>query len=267
MMARVDLTDEAVKTLLIIGGDPASIAVSKPSIVITLEGIHVQPREIPPDQGHGLLRELRTDACQLAGDSTLLPPLSFRGGGRPVALGDRVSLADHAYGRLAVSGLEPEIEIRDIASADDRQHLEFEAAIRAFGPGFLEQSRHCDGKPVGTGGSGMLAGNPIEPSLAPARDREIGRVDGEQPAIHQDALIEPVGDGQGHAKALPGPVVDQVGPAFDPAELPLLLAALRPDVGLDRGCLQTAKRVAQQLVVAAAYVTTDRLEQIVCLKM
>ena len=52
MMARVDLTDEAVKTLLIIGGGPASIAVSQPGIVITLEGIHVQPREIPPDYGY-----------------------------------------------------------------------------------------------------------------------------------------------------------------------------------------------------------------------
>src|SRR3954447_20823733 len=138
MMARVDLTDEAVKTLLIIGGDPASIAVGQPGIVITLEGIHVQPGEIPPDQGYSLLRELRTDACRLTGDRTLLPCPSFRGGGRLVALGSRASLADHAYRRLAVSDLEPKIEIRDIVSDDDRQHLEFEAAIRAFGPGFLE---------------------------------------------------------------------------------------------------------------------------------
>ena len=112
----------------------------------------------------------------------------------------------------------------------------------------------------------MFARDAVKPAFAAAGDREIHRVDGEQSAIHQDPFIEPVRERQAHATALLRFAVDVVGPGFDPAELPLLLALRHSDVGDDGGGLKPAKGFAQQLVLVAAGEPPDRFQQVVGLE-
>ena len=82
----------------------------------------------------------------------------------------------HAKAWLPCPVLDGEIKARQVIAADDRLQLELEAAIGAFGPGFLEQGGEADAKATLPCPAGVLAGHAVKPPLASAGDRKIRRI-------------------------------------------------------------------------------------------
>ena len=119
-----------------------------------------------------------------------------------------------------------ERESRKIVALDDAQDFELEAAVGAFGAGFLKEDRHGDGETVGAVAAGVLAGHAVKPALPAAGDGEVRGIDGKHSAVLRHASVKPVGDGERDAPALFGLGVDEVVPLVDPAEHRGFLAAL-----------------------------------------
>src|SRR3546814_16084197 len=78
-------------------------------------------------------------------------------------------------------------------------HLERDTTVGTFRARFLEQRRHGDREAVRPGAAGVLASNPVQPALSSASEREVGGVDGENAAFHQDAVVKPLREGDAHA--------------------------------------------------------------------
>src|SRR3546814_6904848 len=73
--------------------------------------------------------------------------------------------------------------------------------------------------------------------------REVGGVDGENAAFHQDAVVKPLREGDAHAADVAGAILE-LAVAVDPGEGGLDRVT-RADVGLDRRRLQTVEGIAQ----------------------
>src|SRR3546814_14320729 len=104
----------------------------------------------------------------------------------------------------------------------------------------LEQRRHGDREAVRPGAAGWLASNPVQPALSSASEREVGGVDGENAAFHQDAVVKPLREGDAHAADVAGAILE-LAVAVDPGEGGLDRVT-RADVGLDRRRLQTDRK-------------------------
>src|SRR3546814_4010510 len=103
-----------------------------------------------------------------------------------------------------------------------------------------------DREAVRPGAAGVLASNPVQPALSSASEREVGGVDGENAAFHQDAVVKPLREGDAHAADVAGAILE-LAVAVDPGEGGLDRVT-RADVGLDRRRLQTVEGIAQQII-------------------
>src|SRR3546814_4795901 len=109
-------------------------------------------------------------------------------------------------------------------------HLERDTTVGTFRARFLEQRRHGDREAVRPGAAGVLASNPVQPALSSASEREVGGVDGENAAFHQDAVVKPLREGDAHAADVAGAILE-LAVAVDPGEGGLDRVT-RADVGL-----------------------------------
>src|SRR3546814_16484451 len=136
-------------------------------------------------------------------------------------------------------------------------HLERDTTVGTFRARFLEQRRHGDREAVRPGAAGVLASNPVQPALSSASEREVGGVDGENAAFHQDAVVKPLREGDAHAADVAGAILE-LAVAVDPGEGGLDRVT-RADVGLDRRRLQTVEGIrSEERRVGKEWVRTGR---------